>query len=127
MATAAVIDGKIERVAEASRAARIARVQIFETFESAAWIWRSLACAERISTPYQHYDFLATWQRHVGDHLGLKPRIIVAYDDADAPVVLLPLVIERAYGLSIAGFSGGKHVTFNMPIWRRDFAAFRSE
>jgi CelD/BcsL family acetyltransferase involved in cellulose biosynthesis len=124
MATAAVIDGKIERVAGAPRAAHIARVQIFETFESAAATWRSFACTEQVATPYQRYDFLAAWQRHVGDHLGLKPRIIVAYDDSDDPVALLPLIIERAYGLSIARFPGGKHVTFNMPIWRRDFAAF---
>src|SRR4029078_3787839 len=38
------------------------------------------------------------------------------------PVALLPLVVERAYGMSVACFPGGKHVTFNMPLWRRDFA-----
>ncbi len=121
MATAAAIDSSIERVAPVSRAARIARIEIFDTFQSAEAAWRSFD-GDRIATPYQRYEFLATWQRHVGDHLGLKPRIIVAYDDGNDPVALLPLVIERAYGLSVACFPGGKHVTFNMPIWRRDFA-----
>jgi len=122
MATAAAIDRRIERVAPIARAARIARVEIFQTFEAAAAAWRSLDGADRIATPYQRYDFLGTWQRHVGEHLGLKPRIVVAYDDAGVPIALLPLVIEHAYGLSVACFPGGKHVTFNMPIWRRDFA-----
>lgn len=122
MATAAAIDSRIERVAPISRAARIARVEIFHTFESAAAVWRSFDAIDRIATPYQRYDFLSIWQRHVGEYLKLKPRIVVGYDDAGAPVALLPLVIERAYGLSVACFPGGKHVTFNMPIWRRDFA-----
>jgi CelD/BcsL family acetyltransferase involved in cellulose biosynthesis len=122
MATAAAIDRRIERVAPISRAARIAHIEIFRTFEAAAATWRSLDGADRLATSYQRYDFLSAWQRHVGDHLGLKPCIVVAYDDAGAPVALLPLVIERAYGLSVACFPGGKHVTFNMPIWRRDFA-----
>ncbi len=122
MATAAAIDGRIERVAPISRAARIARVAIFDTFQSAEAVWRSFE-GDRLATPYQRYEFLSIWQRHVGDHLALKPRIVVAYDDADTAVALLPLVIERAYGLSVACFPGGKHATFNMPIWRRDFAA----
>jgi CelD/BcsL family acetyltransferase involved in cellulose biosynthesis len=122
MATAAAIDSRIERVAPISRAARIARVEIFQTFDAAAGAWHSLDGADRIATPYQRFDFLNAWQRHVGEYLALKPRIVVAYDDAGAPVALLPLVIEHAYGLSVACFPGGKHVTFNMPIWRRDFA-----
>lgn len=121
MVTAAAIDSRIERVAPVSRAARIARIEIFDTFQSAEAVWRSFD-GDRIATPYQRYDFLATWQRHVGDHLGLKPRIVVAYDDAGVPLALLPLVVERACGLSVACFPGGKHVTFNMPIWRGDFA-----
>ena len=121
MATAAAIDSRIERVAPVSRAARIARIEIFDTFQSAEAVWRGFD-GDRIATPYQRYDFLSLWQRHVGDHLGLKPRIVVAYDDAGAPLALLPLVVERAYGLSVACFPGGKHVTFNMPIWRGDFA-----
>jgi len=122
MAIAAAIDSKIERVAPARRAASIARIEIHDTFESAAAIWRAFERAERVATPYQRYDFLATWQRYVGNHLGLRPFIVVAYDEADAAVALLPLVIERAFGLSIACFPGGKHVTFNMPLWCPDFA-----
>jgi CelD/BcsL family acetyltransferase involved in cellulose biosynthesis len=121
MATAAAIDSRIERVAPISRAARIARIEIFDTFQSAETVWRAFD-RDRVATPYQRYDFLGTWQRHVGDHLALKPRIVVAYDDSGDPLALLPLVVERAYGLSVACFPGAKHVTFNMPIWRRDFA-----
>jgi CelD/BcsL family acetyltransferase involved in cellulose biosynthesis len=125
MATAAAIDRPIERVAPVSRAARIARIALFDTFESAEAVWHGFD-GDRLATPYQRYEFLSLWQRHVGNYLGLKPCIVVAYDDCEVPVALLPLVVERAYGLSVACFPGGKHVTFNMPIWRRDFAAHAS-
>jgi len=122
MATVAAIDSKIEQVAPARRTASIARIEIFDKFESAAAIWRVFEGADRIATPYQRYDFLAAWQRQVGKHLGLRPCIVVAYDETDAAVALLPLVIERAFGMSIACYAGGKHVTFNMPLWCPDFA-----
>jgi len=122
MATAAAIDTKIERIAPASQAARVARIEIFDDFEAAASAWQTFDSCDRIATPYQRHDFLAAWQRHVGQHLKRKPRIVVAYSEAGTPVALLPLVIERAYGMSVACFPGGKHVTFNMPLWRRDFA-----
>src|SRR5262245_41982512 len=122
MATAAAIDARIERIAPASDAARVARVEVFDDFEAAASIWKTFDSPDRIATPFQRHDFLAAWQRHVGAYLKLKPRIIVAYNEAGTPVALLPLVIERAYGMSVACFPGGKHVTFNMPLWHRDFA-----
>jgi CelD/BcsL family acetyltransferase involved in cellulose biosynthesis len=31
--------------------------------------------------------------------------------------------LTRAFGVRVAAFMGGKHTTFNMPLWDRDFAA----
>jgi hypothetical protein len=43
-----------------------------------------------------------------------------------APLIrrLLPHaeIVSRENGMRVASFPGGKHVTFNMPLWRRDFA-----
>jgi CelD/BcsL family acetyltransferase involved in cellulose biosynthesis len=36
---------------------------------------------------------------------------------------LLPLVLSRAHGIRSAQFMGGKHTTFNMALWDRNFAA----
>jgi CelD/BcsL family acetyltransferase involved in cellulose biosynthesis len=38
-------------------------------------------------------------------------------------LLLLPLAVSRENGMRVAGYLGGKHVTFNMPLFRRDFAA----
>ena len=38
-------------------------------------------------------------------------------------MLLLPLALGRRHGVRTAGFMGGKHATFNMALWDRDFAA----
>jgi len=59
----------------------------------------------------------------VGEREGLKPFIVIAYDGERRPLLLLPLALSHRYGVRIARFMGGKHATFNMALWDRDFAA----
>ncbi|WP_441241571.1 GNAT family N-acetyltransferase [Tardiphaga sp. 768_D3_N2_1] len=103
-------------------ASRIARVDVISDFSAAEAIWRGLESSEQLSTPYQRFDFQSAWQTHIGAQEGLKPFIIVAYDAAHQPLMLLPLAVSRENGMRVAGYLGGKHVTFNMPLFRRDFA-----
>ena len=103
-------------------ASRIAHVDVISHFGAAEAIWRSLESSEQLSTPYQRFDFQSAWQTHIGAQEGLKPFIIVAYDAAHQPLMLLPLAVSRENGMRVAGYLGGKHVTFNMPLFRRDFA-----
>ena len=119
MAMAAVIDGPTA----ASSASRIARVEIFPDMKAAEAIWRSLEAPEHLSTPYQRFDLQSAWQSHVGEREGVQPLIVVAWDTAGAPLLLLPLGLRHDNGMAVAGYLGGKHFTFNMPLWRRDFAA----
>ena len=83
----------------------------------------SLEGAQTSFTPYQRFDFLSPWQRQVGEREGLVPFIVIAYDAERRPLVLLPLTLRHAYGARCASFMGGKHSTFNMALWDRDFAA----
>jgi CelD/BcsL family acetyltransferase involved in cellulose biosynthesis len=62
----------------------------------------------------------------VGARAGLRPLVVVAYDRDRAPLLLLPLVLRQELGVRIAHFMGGKHATFNMALWNRDFAAVAS-
>ncbi|WP_398478690.1 GNAT family N-acetyltransferase [Tardiphaga sp.] len=103
-------------------APRIARVDILHDFASAEPIWRQFETAAHLATPYQRFDFLSAWQAHAGKAEGVQPLIVVAYDNDQQPLMLLPLVVSRENGMRVASFPGGKHVTFNMPLWRRDFA-----
>ena len=48
---------------------------------------------------------------------------MIAYDAERRPLLLLPLVLRHEHGVRTARFMGGKHTTFNMALWDRDFAA----
>lgn len=102
---------------------RIAAVDVITDLDAAESVWRGLETGNALLTPYQRFDFQAAWQRHVGAREGLRPFIVVAYDADRAPLLLLPLVAKSENGVRIARFLGGKHVTFNMALWLRDFAA----
>lgn len=101
---------------------RIAHVEIFNDFATAEPVWRQFETSAHLATPYQRFDFLLAWQAHAGKAEGAQPFIVVAYDAEWQPVLLLPLIVSRENGMRVASFPGGKHVTFNMPLWRRDFA-----
>lgn len=123
MAIAATADRR-EANAETRRlTSRVARVRIFHDLESVEQTWRQLETPEQVLTPFQRFDFLATWQRHVGTAANVKPFIVVGYDAEHRPLLLLPLALRIKNGVRVARFLGGKHATFNMPICRRDFAA----
>jgi CelD/BcsL family acetyltransferase involved in cellulose biosynthesis len=102
---------------------RIVSVELVGDMREAEIVWRGLEQASQLSTPYQRFDFLEAWQRRVGTREGIRPFIVIAYDRDHAPLLLLPLGVKRENGARVAKFLGGKHATFNMALWDRDFAA----
>ena len=126
MTMAAAIESRTAGASAWSASSRIATVDIFTDLTQAEPVWRSLELQRHLSTPYQRFDFLRPWQQMVGAREGLQPLVVVAYDRDRAPLLLLPLVIKRAWGARIAHFMGGKHATFNMALWNRDFATVAS-
>jgi CelD/BcsL family acetyltransferase involved in cellulose biosynthesis len=123
MAMAAAIESRTAEARARQKASRIAAVDIVRDLGEAEAIWRSLESSGQFSTPYQRFDFLAPWQRQVGERESLKPFIVIAYDAERRPLLLLPLALSHRYGVRIARFMGGKHATFNMALWDREFAA----
>ncbi|HEY0909573.1 MAG TPA: GNAT family N-acetyltransferase, partial [Bradyrhizobium sp.] len=106
-----------------SNASRIAGVDILGDLDQAETIWRSLEDQRHLSTAYQRYDFLSAWQLQVGARENVRPFIIVARDAERRPLLLLPLGLRHEHGVRAAAFMGGKHATFNMALWDREFAA----
>lgn len=100
---------------------RIASVHVFRTFDAAAAAWTELEGPEGLFTPYQRFAFVSAWQQNVGTELGLEPCIVVGYDAGQRPLFLFPLGTKSEGGFRSARFLGGKHSTFNMALWRRDF------
>jgi CelD/BcsL family acetyltransferase involved in cellulose biosynthesis len=102
---------------------RIAGVTIFSDMTAAEPHWRTLEQADTLATPYQRYDFLRLWHRHVGADFGVTPFIVVGFNAAHEPLFLWPFGSCRIGGLVGVEFLGGKHANFNMALWRRHVAA----
>ncbi len=123
MTMAAAIENRTAEAQAWSMASRVAGVDILHDLSQAETIWRGLESPRQFSTPYQRFDFLSPWQRRVGERQNLLPFIVIAYDTERRPLLLLPLVLRHERGVRTASFMGGKHATFNMALWDRDFAA----
>jgi len=125
MTMAAAIESRTAEAPAWSKASRIASVDVLDDLGQAETIWRRLEDPQHFSTPYQRFDFLAPWQRLVGERENLRPFIVIAYDIERRPLLLLPLALAlgQEHGIRIARFMGGKHANFNMALWDRDFAA----
>ena len=127
MTMAAAIESRPAMQA-ATSASRLSHVQVFQTFDAAEAPWDILESnTGSLSTPYQRFAFLSSWQRYVGQALGLEPCIVVGYDAHQQPLCLFPLGAKSDGGFRSARFLGGKHSTFNMALWDRDFAARATE
>lgn len=122
MTMAALIESPTAKAQARSDEGRVVDFEILQDLRAAEPIWRSLEVSQ-FSTPYQRFDFLSAWQRHVGTGEQLEPGIIVARDAQRQPLLLLPLAIGTESGVRVARFMGGKHATFNMALWQREFAA----
>jgi CelD/BcsL family acetyltransferase involved in cellulose biosynthesis len=123
MTMAAAIENPTADANHRSKPARIAAIELVHDFASAETVWRGLETGNQSCTPYQRFDFVQAWQRHVGAHEGLTPFIVIAFDAERRPLMLLPLAVKHVYGARCAGFMGGKHSTFNMALWDKEFAA----
>jgi CelD/BcsL family acetyltransferase involved in cellulose biosynthesis len=122
MTMAAAMESRTAEAPAWSKASRVAAIDILSDLGQAETIWRGLEDPRHFCTPYQRFDFLSAWQRQVGEREGLQPFIVIAYDADRRPLLLLPLVLRQEHGVRTACFMGGKHATFNMALWDRDFA-----
>lgn len=122
MTMMAVLDEGRTAGAVAAKPGRIGQIDIARDFQTAAAVWRELEAGDVFATPYQRYDFLHAWQRNVGAQHGVTPYIVIARDADRRPLMLMPLGVARCNGARVASFLGGKHTTFNMPLWRADTA-----
>lgn len=125
MTIAAVVGNEGMRTVATPAAQAVARVDVFDSFCAIEREWRALETGQT-ATPYQRFDFVAAWQDNVGVRLGVRAAPVVAYDADNRVVMVLPLVVRSIGPLHIGCFPGGKHANFNMPLWRRDFAAAAS-
>ncbi len=113
-----------EPYAVAPRAdAAVARVEVFDDFAAAEPHWRALEAGNALATPYQSFDFIRLWHRHIGADAGLSPFLVVGFNARGELLFLWPLGRRPLNGMQAIEFLGGKHINFNIGLWRRDVAA----
>jgi CelD/BcsL family acetyltransferase involved in cellulose biosynthesis len=123
MTLAAAIGARTADAPARSRASRIVSVDLLFDLVAAEPIWRGFEAEQHVATPYQRFDLLKPWQREVGACEHAEPCIAIARDGERRPLLLLPLARRRQHGIRTLSFMGGKHTTFNMPLWDRHFIA----
>ena len=74
------------------------------------------------ASAYQSFAFAAAWFATIGAAQGASPLIVVARNDAGAPVALLPFARTRRGPLQLGVFLGGKDANFNLGLFRDGLA-----
>ncbi len=120
MTMAAAMESRTAGAPARTRSSHIARIDFLDDVDSAEAVWRGLE-DQNFLTPYQRFDLLKLWQRHEGTCAQFIPLVVIAYDGDNRPLLLLPLALRYEHGIRAACFMGGRHTTFNMPVWARDF------
>lgn len=83
--------------------------------------WRRF---ERVAdcTAFQTFDWLATWQRHVGSREGARPVIAVGRFVGGEIAFMLPLCVVRTRWARLLCWLGQDLCDYNAPLLARDFS-----
>ena len=73
-------------------------------------------------TPFQTFDWLSAWQRHIGTVNGVIPAIVIARHGDDI-LMLLPLGVQRGAFARRLMFLGQDLCDYNAPLLAADFAS----
>jgi CelD/BcsL family acetyltransferase involved in cellulose biosynthesis/predicted ATP-grasp superfamily ATP-dependent carboligase len=115
------VDAAACRTEQISAAPGPLAVSIHDDFAAVEKLWRRF---ERVAdcTPYQTFDWLAAWQRHVGVSEGTRPVIAVASFEDGEPAFLLPLAVEACGAARRLCWLGQELNDYNAPLLAEDFA-----
>ncbi len=73
-------------------------------------------------TAFQTFDWLAAWQRHVGERRGARPVIIVGRFADGAIALIAPLCLMRRYAAQRLCWLGQDLSDYNAPLLAADFS-----
>jgi CelD/BcsL family acetyltransferase involved in cellulose biosynthesis len=80
--------------------------------------WREFE-ADADYTPFQSFDWLAKWQRHIGAILGVRPAIVVGRSADGSIRFVLPLAVAGQGALRRLVFLAGDRCDYNAPVLSR--------
>jgi CelD/BcsL family acetyltransferase involved in cellulose biosynthesis len=96
--------------------------RIFDDLAAVADAWRHFE-RTALLTPFQTYEWLAAWHRHIGARNGILPAIVVGRFAEGDIAFILPLAIDPRHALKRLCWLGQDMCDYNAPLLARDFAA----
>jgi CelD/BcsL family acetyltransferase involved in cellulose biosynthesis len=107
--------------ARADAAAGRLEFTIHHDLASAEPVWRELQAHE--CTPFQTFEWLSAWQRHVGALSDVTPCIVVARDERGRAMMILPLAVQPSGLARELTWFGSELCDYNAPLMAADAAA----
>ena len=95
-------------------------LSVHDNLASVEQVWRSFQQTADC-TPFQTFDWLSAWQRHIGALSGVTPAIVIGRR-GDEILFLLPLGVERGAFMRRLTFLGQDLCDYNAPLLAPDFA-----
>jgi CelD/BcsL family acetyltransferase involved in cellulose biosynthesis len=75
-----------------------------------------------VSTPFQTYEWLTAWHRHIGIRDGIVPAIVVGRFAGGETAFILPLAIDPRRAMRRLRWLGQDLCDYNGPLLSRDFS-----
>ena len=95
-------------------------LDIHEDLAAVEQVWRAFEKTADC-TVFQTFEWLATWQRHIGAREGARPVVVVGRDPGGDVLFMLPLAIAaHRYG-RVLSFLGSELCDYNAPLLAPDF------
>jgi len=106
-----------------ARASGALVAEVLPGMAAAEAVWRRIeADPASLQTPYQRFDWVMAYLRATGDFD--RACVVILRDQDGRARLLLPLIVQRTYGLRIARTVGDTHANYHMPLFAtRDAAA----
>ncbi|MEM1045780.1 MAG: GNAT family N-acetyltransferase [Pseudomonadota bacterium] len=101
----------------ANIAGNAVKLRVFDRFSDVEAEWKAFQ-KTAVTTPYQCYEWLEPWHRHVGSAAGIEP--VLAFGEANGePAFLWPFGLQRAGRLRTCEWMGGKQCNYNFGLYSR--------
>ena len=109
----------ISKVPEPSAASL--RISISSSLRTFDGLWPTVPKAGEVQGPARAYvfqcrDVLEIWLKTIGAAIGIEPLLVKVSDEEGAPLMLLPLGVERRRGVRLLRFLANGVADYNAPV-----------
>jgi CelD/BcsL family acetyltransferase involved in cellulose biosynthesis len=95
--------------------------RIHKNFAAVEHEWRRFE-RDAEYTPFQTYQWLAAWHRHIGVRVGVVPAVVVGQFAEGETAFILPLAVDPRRPLRRLRWLGQDLCDYNAPLLSRDFS-----